>query len=135
MRFSEFDEVLTSFLGRYSWKPLWRIYQSYGHSLGNQKCWACLSSTKAAATAKPENIITKKSGAVMASCACKNHLVKSDRRQRRKTKEPKQHFFAAMNSHYANHGLCARISGTAETKSFSNARVIWVQGCEPDLHR
>lgn len=102
MSFSEFSEVLTSSLSRYSWKPLWRIYQSYGHSLGNQKRWACLSSTKAAATAKPDPKAWKQhykeirsqrvdTEAVMASCACKNHLVESDRRQMRKTEELKQH--------------------------------------------
>lgn len=62
--FPEFDEVLTSFLGIYSWKPLWSIYQGYGHSLGDYEHRARLSSTKAAATQnqilKSGNSITKK---------------------------------------------------------------------------
>lgn len=85
--FPEFHEVLTSFLSRYSWKPLWKVYHSYGHSLGDYKHWALLSSTKATATAKPDPKAWKQhykeirsqrvdTEAVVANCACKNHLVK-----------------------------------------------------------
>lgn len=60
----EFDEILTSFLSRYSWKPLWRIYQGYGHSLGTTNtghiCQVQKQQPQQNQILKPGNSVTKK---------------------------------------------------------------------------